>query len=439
MVANSEMISYQSVQKQQEEYFSPLSRKYLEELETLELHYPGWEKDYTAAKEHFQEGSEVNFVKILRKAKDKQRVYDDYKAFKRLNALAAVELSYPGHEFDKQVVEQWHLEHPSNDETDMVFEDKLDGLRNKEKLYYGDRSHPNIRDLDALDLNYPGWEDDYQAAISAHCDTPSRSFANALHRLRQKQCLHEGDRSHWRLVALDKLKLTYPGWQTDVSEVEEWHLNSAENPKNEQLYAEVIEGMKDQQQIYLGWDHEDDAEDADDESSDDLISSAESSSRSAGGSIERERAKLKQMIQCYASIAENLNSMEGKKKELMEKRSSSFSNPPSRSATPEPAQQRSASPSRRDPPPKTKASSGGKVTVSMPQFLMKTEANGSRPPKQVNLGKCEVCLTRPKTHVFVPCGHLCACAACSHQAMQETNMCPICRRKAESSYRVFLT
>lgn len=426
---------YKSAQsRQQEECFSPLPEKYLEELHGLDLRYPGWEKDVNAATESFHAGSEVNFLKAFRKLKDKQRVYDDYKAFTRLNALAALEISYPGNEFDKQDVERWHLQHPSDDETDMIFQDKLEGLRNKERLFVGDRSHPNIQDLDALDLTYPGWEDDYQAAVTAHCDTPARSFANALHRLRQRQRVHEGDRSHWRLKILDKLNLTYPGWETDVAEVEAWHFNSADNPKNDKLYAEVIEGMKDQQQIFLGWDHdEDDPDEEEDGTSEGSISSIESSLRSEGASVEKERANIKDMVQCYASIAENLSSMEGKKKQLLEKRTSSSV------STTDRAQHRSTSSTGRDPAPISRALGGTTVTVSLPQFSMKTEVSTSRPPKQLSLGKCEVCFTRPKTHVFVPCGHLCACAACSHKSMEETGCCPICRHQSESSFRVFLT
>jgi hypothetical protein len=442
MVVKTETISRQRAPSQ-EECYSQLPQKFLDELNSLELHYPGWGKDFRAAKESFDQGSEATFVRCLWKLKDKQRVYDEYKAHMRLNALAAVELAYPGHEFDKQKVEEWHLLHPSNDdETDMIFQDKLEGLRNKDKLFLGDRSHPNIQDLDRLELSYPGWEDDYQAAVTGHCDTPAKSFANKLHRLRQKQSVYEGERSHWRLVELDGLNLTYLGWETDFAEVEDWHFNNADNTKNDKLYAEVIEGMRDQQQIYLGWDHEEEAEDEDSEedtssaSSEGCTSSLESSSGFPRSTVEKEKAKMNELVQIYASIAENVDSMEGKKKKLLEERSTCPSNPASShtgSATP---QREKSNPG--DKP--QKSGNPGRMTVTVPMmFSMKTEEVGPRPPKQVTLGKCEVCLIRKKTHVFTPCGHLCACAACSHKAMEETGTCPICRNESENSFRVFLT
>lgn len=423
-----------------EECYSELPHKFLEELQSLELHYPGWHKDVNATREWFEKGAEADFMKSFRKLKEKQRVYDDYKAHMRLNALAAVELVYPGHEFDKQAVEQWHLQHPSNDETDMIFQDKLEGLRNKDKLFNGDRSHPNIQDLDKLDLSYPEWEEDYQAAVAAHCDTPAKSFANKLHRLRQKQAVYDGSRAHWRLVQLDKLNLTYPGWETDFAQVEEWHFNNADSTKNDNLYAEVIEGMKDQQQIYLGWDHdEEEEEEEESEEEDESVSEGYATSVGSSGSptssVEKEKAKMKEMVELYASIADNISSMEGKKKKLMEERSTCSSNPASsRNTSPAPRERSNG----RDQPPRAKTP--GTMTVSVPKmFPMKLEETVPRPPKQVTLGKCEVCLIRKKTHVFVPCGHLCACAACSHKAMEETGSCPICRNQSENSFRVFLT
>jgi hypothetical protein len=52
---------------------------------------------------------------------------------------------------------------------------------------------------------------------------------------------------------------------------------------------------------------------------------------------------------------------------------------------------------------------------------------------------CVVCLVERKDHVFIPCGHLCACEGC---ATEITNMkdptCPMCRAPFVSVNKVFL-
>lgn len=42
---------------------------------------------------------------------------------------------------------------------------------------------------------------------------------------------------------------------------------------------------------------------------------------------------------------------------------------------------------------------------------------------------CCVCFDRPKTHVFVPCGHLCICSDCSSKLNSDN--CPICQTSFE--------
>ena len=50
---------------------------------------------------------------------------------------------------------------------------------------------------------------------------------------------------------------------------------------------------------------------------------------------------------------------------------------------------------------------------------------------------CVICLDAPKTHVLVPCGHMCLCAACCDDLMGGTRQCPICRQDAVMSAHVF--
>lgn len=49
---------------------------------------------------------------------------------------------------------------------------------------------------------------------------------------------------------------------------------------------------------------------------------------------------------------------------------------------------------------------------------------------------CVVCLIEPKTHVFVPCGHMCICAACEKKLI-EPKQCPVCRAEVVMACRVF--
>lgn len=52
---------------------------------------------------------------------------------------------------------------------------------------------------------------------------------------------------------------------------------------------------------------------------------------------------------------------------------------------------------------------------------------------------CVVCLTKPKTHAFVPCGHRCVCASCGPNLCRETGAsCPVCRAPAQQLLHVFV-
>jgi hypothetical protein len=226
-----------------------INSKRLQKLADTELNYPSWERE--EAREAFSMASNKRFARILPKLKDKHRVYMDYQLLSRINALVSLDLDYPGYEEDRRKVMAWSRKHPVNEETDEVFQDKLQGLFNKSRLYRGDRSHPNIIELDKLHFTFPGWEKAYKRTISAHCEEPARTFADAFCRIRDHQYMHDANRSHWRLVALDTLKLAYPGFQEDIAEVENWHLNQADSPSNKGLFNEVVDGMLEQEKIYL--------------------------------------------------------------------------------------------------------------------------------------------------------------------------------------------
>lgn len=369
-----------------------------QELADIELSYPGWEQDYQEAQEDLPTESTNSFKRRICRVQDKQSVYE-HQVIVRINALASLDLTYPGFEKDRKKILVWSRSHPFNDEMEEIFYDKLQGLVNKSRLYRGDRSHPNIVALDELIFTFPGWEKDYKRTITAHCEEPDRMFEDALHRITEKQCIYEDDRSHWRLSALDKLNLTYPGFDEDMAEVEKWHIDHADSPSRKRVFEEVIDGMLEQEEIYLEswiakeeekipWDqHREENEGGRVPTTTD---STDSLDREAGGN--------------YWAVFATSKRMES-----------------------------------RNTPTRKHDYQGGNVVGARPE---KDGCNNKRDkvPQQseFGFGLCVVCHTDSRTHIFLPCGHLCACAACSEHAFTVAGCCPACGQRADQAQKVIL-
>ncbi|CAJ1892369.1 unnamed protein product [Cylindrotheca closterium] len=223
----------------------------LRELADTELSYPGWENDYEEAAEAFQIGTTRVFERLFMEIMEKQREFDNYYIMLRIEILDDLDIDYPGCLGDKRRIEEWCRENPVNDETQEKFEERMQGLVNKHALYEGDRSHANLAALDDCDFTYPGWEDAYQNAVQAHCSEPFTTFPKLFHQMKEMQNKHEGKRIHWRLKTLDELELSYPGCEKDVAEVETWHFNTFDSPSTASLFREAIDGLLEQEEIYL--------------------------------------------------------------------------------------------------------------------------------------------------------------------------------------------
>jgi len=48
---------------------------------------------------------------------------------------------------------------------------------------------------------------------------------------------------------------------------------------------------------------------------------------------------------------------------------------------------------------------------------------------------CVICLSQPRTHVLIPCGHKLFCGGCAGLLAQKN--CPICRVEIQSTLKVF--
>ena len=79
-----------------------------------------------------------------------------------------------------------------------------------QKLSVGDRSHPRIIELDALrmHLTYDGWEKDCSDVEKEHLSSIDKwKFTVAIEGIKRKQAIYIGDRSHEHLQCLDLLNL----------------------------------------------------------------------------------------------------------------------------------------------------------------------------------------------------------------------------------------
>lgn len=61
----------------------------------------------------------------------------------------------------------------------------------------------------------------------------------------------------------------------------------------------------------------------------------------------------------------------------------------------------------------------------------------SSPP--FNQHACTICMEAPRSHVFIPCGHMTACESCSITAFKRNKACPICRKSSTMVTKVYLS
>ena len=323
------------MKEKQKMYDGDRSHPNLITLDSLTLTYGGHYEDVKEA-EDMHTSKPFLFAEKLQEIKEKQRIFDGDRNHPRLKSLDSLILTYPGWQKDKAKAEEFHVRFPE------LFIGKLSGMTQKQKMFDGDRSHDNLQRLDSLILTYPGWQQDFNKAEEAHTHMPLE-FDSRLFEIVQKQKIFVGDRSHPRLIALDACSFTYPSWQRDFAKSQEYHVRYPE------LFHGKLTGMKEKQRIYIG-DHSNNTIHAQPTSSWDHLS------------------------QIYNKDLEN--------------------------------------------------------TVSSSKTI--------NPQSATNSGECVVCIRAPKTHAFVPCGHLCVCQSCVPMMMIKKK-CPICRQTATQVIKVFFS
>jgi hypothetical protein len=52
--------------------------------------------------------------------------------------------------------------------------------------------------------------------------------------------------------------------------------------------------------------------------------------------------------------------------------------------------------------------------------------------------ECCVCMEARKTHVLMPCRHMCVCAGCASVVMAGSKACPICRGVSTDCFEIYM-
>jgi len=75
-------------------------------------------------------------------------------------------------------------------------------------------------------------------------------------------------------------------------------------------------------------------------------------------------------------------------------------------------------------------------TAEQMNILLSHAGSAEASPTEEN--SCIVCLDRPKTHAFMPCGHRCVCETCGEAVRaQRPSECPVCRQSIHSVQRIY--
>ena len=65
-------------------------------------------------------------------------------------------------------------------------------------------------------------------------------------------------------------------------------------------------------------------------------------------------------------------------------------------------------------------------------------AAAEKAPTLCEAEACVICMDELKTHILIPCGHQCVCAACSDRLAESSSRnCPVCRREVDLAVQVF--
>ncbi|CAB9510640.1 expressed unknown protein [Seminavis robusta] len=231
-------------------------------LDSTVFTYNGWEQDKEECEQRHTGDcillhmGTYGFQDLFAKMKRKQKLHCDRRSVEGLRELDAGHFTYPGWEADRQQAEKFYIDY-STDSRDDCFYHKLRAMQHKQKLHEGDRSHPEIMALDATLFTYKGWEADKEEAIRRHtgdCMTFNlghSGFESHFQKMKKKQKMHVDRASLPGLQELDNTVFTFPGWEVDRAVCEKYFVEYSTSSTADCFHRKFV-AMKNKQRLYMG-------------------------------------------------------------------------------------------------------------------------------------------------------------------------------------------
>mmetsp|Transcript_26245 Transcript_26245/g.37474 ORF Transcript_26245/g.37474 Transcript_26245/m.37474 type:complete len:429 (+) Transcript_26245:94-1380(+) len=397
-----------------------------------ELTYDGHKTDLKELEQaHFKGGSyfksALDRVKGLEKMSRGDRSHPNLVRLDKLRRRT--KLTYDGWRADFEEAEKAH-------QNVFMFDIMFNKIKRKQKLSVGDRSDEDVKFLDSMRrrLSYPGWEKDWQRRLDSYIRGHDLTDQDKFSML-EKQRMYEGDRSHPRLVALDALRLTYPGWEKDVKSYEYRHVgsfnfsildNSAEllaifkrkqqghvRGKGDRSWMQPVQRtIVETKWTFPGW----------------KLEVQVVSVSTCDFSRVLEDFQIKQMIH---------DEDYSRHPKLNKLKSLQLSYPDCEQDIEKCERQLTSSLGRGIFDETLEAMLAKQHVYDGYLRSMIRDTNEEKEVK-TSMGECIVCWAVPRTHVFVPCGHMSACKSCSTRVMRERKVCPTCNQPSTMAIEVFL-
>jgi len=360
-------------------------------LNNGEFSYYGFERDKEKLVNSFRDGSDIsNEMTVLEM---KQRVHDQ-DSHPLLIDIENSSFSYDAWEEDMKeaVATLFDVDSFSIYNREDETKTKLTMMRKKQDIFDGRCNDPYIERLNSVSFNYPSFENDKTTVLQWIIDGSDLWVETGLGDMQMRQKVHEGDQSNKILSSLEKQQLTYDGWKNDTIEVKQilllnplCFLFSAESRAQERL-----EGMKNKEKM---------------NNDDDVISSLLGSGLFTYDTFDDDR---KSIIKSYGEGRE----VQSEIKRIILK-------------------QQVYSGIRSHP-----------IITAIDNAVgrdKQCDDNGRTLGK-----KCIICMEHPKTHTFVPCGHLSLCEECSqsppYSSIDRNSIkCPMCRQESFMIMKVYGT